>query len=90
MYHDFHRFFYRTAAHHATWAHRNIEIEIRSQILELQLVNAAEVQMWGWLLEHSYIMALAKFQSTNTLYFKEVATIGDIKLYGLDLFLFNT
>lgn len=69
MNHDFHRFFHMTAAHHATWAHRNIEIEIRSQILELQLVNAAEVQMWSWLLEHSYIMDLAKFQSTNTLYF---------------------
>lgn len=86
---DFHRFFHMTAARHATWAHRNMEIERWSQMLELQLVNAVEVDMWDWLLEHSYRMALAKFQSTNTLYFKEAATIGDIKLYGLDLFLFN-
>lgn len=35
------------------------------------------------------MIVLAKFRSTNTLYFKEVATTGDIKLYGLDLFLFN-
>lgn len=86
---DFHGFFYMTASHHATWAHSNIEIKRWSQILELQPVNAAEVQTWGWLLEHSYIMALAKFRSSNTLYFKEVWTIGDIKLYGLDLFILN-
>lgn len=30
---DFHRFFYMTAAHHVTWAHRNIEIKRWSQIL---------------------------------------------------------
>lgn len=64
----FHRLFYMTAAHYATWAHRNIKIEKWSQILELKLVNAAEVHIWGLLLDHSR-MALAKFQGPNTFIF---------------------
>lgn len=65
----FHRLFYMSAAHPATWAHRNTEVERWSQILELKLVNAAEVQIRGLLLDHSCIMAVAKFQGQNTLIF---------------------